>query len=110
MRTRNKSLPIRVTEKELEIIDRKAVKAKLDRTNFMIAAALGKKITLIEDLKPLLIELSRVGNNVNQLTRLANSGAIRAIDLAETNEALGRIYDAIIKLSKQEGDDIWQYS
>ena len=107
MRTRNKSIPIRVTEKELEIIDRKA---KLDRTNFMIAAALGKKITLIEDLKLLLIELSRVGNNVNQLTRLANSGAIRVIDLAETNEALGRIYDAIIKLSKQEGDDIWQYS
>ena len=54
MRTRNIAIPIRVTEKELEAIDKKAAKAKLDRTNFLIAAALDKKITLVEDLKPML--------------------------------------------------------
>ena len=50
MRIRNKNIPIRVTEKELEIIDRKAAKAKLSRTDFLVTAALGKEITLMEDL------------------------------------------------------------
>lgn len=45
MRIRNKNIPIRVTEKELEIIDRKAAKAKLSRTDFLVTAALGKEIT-----------------------------------------------------------------
>lgn len=61
MRIRNKNIPIRVTEKELEIIDRKAAKAKLSRTDFLVTAALGKEITLMEDLKPVLAELRRSG-------------------------------------------------
>lgn len=61
MRIRNKNIPIRVTEKELEIIDRKAAKAKLSRTDFLVTAALGKEITLMEDLKPILTELRRSG-------------------------------------------------
>ena len=46
MRTRNIAIPIRVTQKELDAIDKKAAKAKLDRTNFLIAAALDKKSLL----------------------------------------------------------------
>lgn len=76
MRIRNKTIPFRVTEKELEIIDKKAAKAKLSRTDFLIAAALGKEITLMEDLKPILYELRRIGNNINQLTKLANMESI----------------------------------
>ena len=65
MRTRNISIPIRVTEKELEAIDKKAAKAKLDRTNFLIAAALDKRITLIEDIKPMLSYRVRYGSRRN---------------------------------------------
>ena len=63
MRVRNKTIPFRVTEKELEIIDKKAAKAKLSRTDFLIAAALGQEITLMEDLKPILYELRRIGRS-----------------------------------------------
>ena len=110
MRTRNISIPIRVTEKELDAIDKKAAKAKLDRTNFMIAAALGKRITLVEDLKPMLKELSRIGNNVNQLTRLANAGAIKSVDLSEVYKLLGDIYSELFHLANKEDDDTWRYS
>ena len=65
MRKRNISIPIRVTEKELSVIDRKAAKARLTRTEYLITCALGKEITLIEDLKPILADLRRVGNNLN---------------------------------------------
>ena len=47
MRRRNKSIPIRVTEKELEEIDARASKAKKNRTEYLISAALGKEITVM---------------------------------------------------------------
>ena len=41
MRRRNKSIPIRVTEKELEEIDARASKAKKNRTEYgMVRAAM----------------------------------------------------------------------
>ena len=64
MRKRNIAIPIRVTEKELSVIDRKAAKARLSRTEYLIVCALGKEITLIENLKPILADLRRIGNNL----------------------------------------------
>ena len=109
MRTRNLSIPFRVTAKELEEIDRKAAKAKLNRTEYLIACALGKQITLVEDLKPLLAEMRRIGNNINQLAKLANMGKIQEIYLEETKESLDNIYVAIYQLARG-GDGHWQSS
>jgi uncharacterized protein (DUF1778 family) len=71
MRKRNISIPIRVTEKELEEIDAKALKAKKNRTEYLISSALGKEITIIDDLKEVTVQLRRIGNNLNQLTKKA---------------------------------------
>ena len=101
MRTRNKTIPFRVTEKELQMIDRKAAKAKLSRTDFLVASALGKQITLIEDLKPVLTELHRIGNNLNQLTRLANMGRIEAVGLEDFTEALGQVHTVLFRILSQ---------
>ena len=109
MRTRNQSIPFRVTEKELKEIDRKAAKARLNRTEYLIACALGKEITLVEDLKPLLTEMRRIGNNLNQLTKLANLGKISEVYLTETKEVLDNIYDVIHELARG-GDKHWQSS
>lgn len=105
LRIRNKNIPIRVTEKELEIIGRKAAKAKLSRTDFLVAAALGKEITLMEDLKPILTELRRIGNNVNQLTKLANAGAVRVVGLQDLTEALGEIHVALMRIALHRKED-----
>ena len=109
MRTRNQSIPFRVTEKELKEIDRKAAKARLSRTEYLIACALGKEITLVEDLKPLLTEMRRIGNNLNQLTKLANMGKLWEINLTETKEVLDNIYELIYELARG-GDKHWQSS
>ena len=101
MRKRNISIPIRVTEKELSVIDRKAARARLTRTEYLITCALGKEITLIEDLKPILADLRRVGNNLNQLTRLANMGKIQDVNLGECRAALEQTYTAIHTLAKR---------
>ena len=109
MRKRNISIPIRVTEKELSVIDRKAARARLTRTEYLITCALGKEITLIEDLKPILADLRRIGNNLNQLTRLANMGKIQGVNLGECRAALEQTYTAIHTLAKRR-NDTWQHS
>ena len=110
MRKRNKSIPIRVTEDELKQIDKKAAKARLSRTDYLINCALGKEITLIEDIKPLLTEMRRIGNNLNQQTKLANMGKINAVNLEDTLAALDRMYQVIhTLLVKIRGRD-WQSS
>lgn len=110
MRKRNKSIPIRVTEDELKQINKKAAKARLSRTDYLINCALGKEITLIEDIKPLLTEMRRIGNNLNQQTKLANMGKINAVNLEETLAALDRMYQVIhTLLAKNRGRD-WQSS
>ena len=109
MRKRNISIPIRVTEKELSVIDRKAARARLTRTEYLITCALGKEITLVEDLKPILADLRRIGNNLNQLTRLANMGKIQGVNLGECRAALEQTYTAIHTLAKRR-NDTWQHS
>ena len=109
MRTRNQSIHLRVTEKEKKEIDRKTSKARINRTEYLIACALGKEITLVEDLRPLLTEMLRIGNNLNQLPKLANLGKISEVYLTETKETLDNIYDVIHELARG-GDGHWQSS
>jgi len=107
LRKRSISIPIRVTEKELTTIEIKATKAGMNRTDYLIACAMGKHITVIDDLTPLLAELRRIGNNLNQLTRLAHLGKIEAISLAETNEVLQQTYEELRQLARKGAKD-WQ--
>ena len=105
MRTRDVSIPFRVTEKELQEIDKRAAKAKLDRTNYLITCALNKKITVLEDLKPLLSELKRIGNNLNQLAKLSNMGQIETVDLYETRAAMDALYSEIFRIARTKDGD-----
>ena len=107
LRKRSISIPLRVTEAERTAIDKKAEKAGMNRTDFLVACAMGKRITVIDDLTPLLAELRRIGNNLNQLTRLAHLGKIEAISLAETNEVLQQTYEELRQLARKGAKD-WQ--
>ena len=101
MRKRNKSIPIRVTEKELQAIDANAKKAKKNRTEYMISSAIDKEITVIEDLREMIVQLKRIGNNLNQLTRKANAQEVKVVDLEETCTELGNIYQAVFALARK---------
>lgn len=50
------------------------------------------------DLQPLLVELKRIGNNLNQITRKINSGAFNSYNFSEVIAMQRKIYNAIIKL------------
>ena len=102
MRTRNKSIPIRVTEKELQAIDEAAKKAKKNRTEYLISAALGKEITVIEDLREMIVQLKRIGNNLNQIALKINSKRFFFGKFDSVIEGQRKIYDAILSLTGDE--------
>ena len=91
MRKRNHVVPIRFSDHELLVIDANAKRANMSRTEYLVSAGMDKPIVIIDDLKPMLAELRRIGNNVNQLTRKVNSGEVYVVGLNEINEQLGTI-------------------
>ena len=54
------------------------------------------------DLQLLLVELKRIGNNLNQITRKINSGAFCSYNFEEVIDMQRKIYGAILKLSEEK--------
>ena len=98
MRTRNQVVAFRVTRSERRQIETKVRRSGLSQQAYLLQAALGQPIRVIEELKPLLVELRGWGRNLNQLTVLANSGRVQTVYLQEVTKALTRTYDAMNSL------------
>ena len=83
---------IRVTRQEKERLIKKSQKAKMTLSEYLIEQGLERDIVIIEDVKNLVYELRKIGNNINQLTHLANSEAIKVIYLNEFKEEFKKIW------------------
>ncbi len=97
-RKRNVTLTIRVTEKEKEAILTQAQKAQMSLTDYLVTAALNAKIHVPEDLKPILMELKRIGTNLNQITTKINIGVFKSYNYSEVIEGQRRIYEALARI------------
>lgn len=89
----------RIASSDLAKIRNKAEKANLSVTDFFTLSALGKNITVMDDLSPMISQLKAVGNNLNQLTMLANMDKIQVANLVETKSALEQIHNELAKIS-----------
>ena len=72
-RTRNKNFNVRLTSEELIKLNKKIKKSTLPKADFLMAAAEGKKILLVENYNNLLFEMRKQGINLNTCTRSLNS-------------------------------------
>lgn len=72
-RKRAETLTIRLTKAEKEMIQKKAKKAQLSITDFLVATSLRTEIHVAEDVKPLLIELKKISNRINPITMSSRS-------------------------------------
>lgn len=100
-RKRNQTLSIRLTQSEKSAIISKAKKSKLTLTEYILKSSFKAQIKVI-DLQLLLVELKRIGNNLNQITRKINSGAFNSYNFSEMIAMQRKIYDAIINLSEEK--------
>ena len=101
-RKRNKTLTVRLTEKEYTQIRRNAKRAQKSITDYIVAISNEIPITVSEDVKPLIAEMKRIGNNLNQIARKANSRRFFFAKFDSVIEGQRKIYDAILDL---KGDD-----
>jgi hypothetical protein len=90
-RKRNITLTVRLTEKEKRKITEQAEKADMNLTDFIVAATNNVLIFVPEDLKPAVAEMNRMGNNINQIARKINSGAVRSYNFDEVLEKQNEI-------------------
>ena len=97
-RRRDKTLTIRLTESEKANIEKKAAKAKMNLTEYIIAASNKSKIKVAEDTTPLLMELKRMGNNINQIAMKINSGALSSYNFTEVINMQRKIYEQMLEL------------
>lgn len=72
-RKRAETLTIRLTKAEKEMIKKKAKKAQLSITDFLVTTTLRTEIHVAEDIKPLLIELKKISNRINPITMSSRS-------------------------------------
>ena len=88
----------RLSESDYLRIQKRAKKAKLSMTAFILSTALDKKIIVVEGLEKSLAELKAIGRNLNQLTTLCNMGKIQALDLSEIKQQFGDIVESVTNL------------
>jgi hypothetical protein len=86
---------IRVTKQEKERLIKKSQKAEMTLSEYLIEQGLEREILVIEDVKNFIYELRKLGNNINQITHLANSGAIKVVYLDGFKEDLRKILKAL---------------
>ncbi|MFT9495863.1 plasmid mobilization protein [Anaerosolibacter sp.] len=98
---KTKFIGFRVTEAEYKKIEQKAQKAKMNISQYVSLSALGRDIVVFEDLKELIHQLSKVGNNLNQITMLAHKGRIKAVDLASVKKVVEEIWQLLNSLTEQ---------
>ena len=86
---------IRVTKQEKDKLIKKSKKAEMSLSEYLIEQGLERDIVVIEDVKDFVHELRKIGNNINQLAHLANSGIIKTVYLDGVKENLRRIWSEL---------------
>ena len=99
---KDKKINIRLTEKEKSIIEVKAKKLNMTITKFIISSCLKDKIVIVNGLDKVDTELRRIGNNINQLTRLANEKIITVIDLKKLRMEVNNIWQLLKQLVQKQ--------
>ena len=99
-RKRNQTLTIRVTAAEKDAIVRNAAKARMSLTDYIVASSLLTEIHVAEDTRPLLAELKRIGNNLNQISMKINAGAFQSYNFQEVIDMQKVIYEEFYRINR----------
>ena len=93
-------MKFRATEEEKDRIMKKVDASDLSISEYLRRCALDKKIVSVNGLDDVARELRAIGNNLNQITRAVNSGYIQAVNLQETEEVLGQLWQSLNSLQQ----------
>lgn len=101
-RKRDKTLTIRVTEKEKKYIQKRADKSRLSVTDYMVRLSNETPIYIPVNMQPFLLELKRIGNNINQLTQKVNAKVFYSYNFEEFINAINKLNDRIGEIARRD--------
>jgi uncharacterized protein (DUF1778 family) len=95
-RKQNKRITVRMTGEQYDNLQNRMELAQFKQNDFILRAITEVPIVVIDGVSDIIIELKRIGNNLNQLTRLSNSdGSAPSV--------------AAVKNLEDEVEKIWQH-
>ena len=100
-RKRNQTISIRLTPAEKKEITAKAKQAKMTLTDYLIECSRNTEIT-VTDLSEVLVDLKRIGNNINQIARKINSKRFFFGNFDSVIVGQRKVYDAILRLKGED--------
>ncbi|MFR6659534.1 MAG: MobC family plasmid mobilization relaxosome protein, partial [Clostridia bacterium] len=92
---KDKHFNFRVNEKEYNNIKSKINKSNLNTSEYLLKTAMDKEIIVINGLEEAITQLRKIGNNINQLTKLSNQGSITNVNLENVKEELKNIWQLL---------------
>ena len=101
-RRRNVTLTVRLTEEEKAHIVNMATKANLSLTDYIVELSKLVPIVVPENVKPLLIELRRIGNNINQIATRANMDIYQRENFEGIRNELKKINDNLFEIRRRK--------
>ncbi len=92
-----------LSENEFLSLKNKISKASLTRSDYLRKCSLNKNITVVPGLRDLVIEIKRIGNNLNQITRSVNTGALTVLgdDLSSIKDDLKTVWKKLAIILKK---------
>ena len=99
---KDRKLSIRISEADLAKIHAKAAKSKLNFTQYVTKACLGRQIFVVEGLDEVLRQQKAIGRNLNQLTTLANMGRVTCVNLSELTEQVAAVNHSLFSLLERK--------
>ena len=110
--THTHHLHLRLTDVEYEVVSEAAKQAKLTLSEYTRRQLAGRKVTVkyeivadVPELKKLIHEFGRIGNNLNQIARYFNQGGIHSQEMRKAiQQCLTGIYEMKYEVTKMAGN------
>ena len=98
---KEKRFNCRISAEAHEKISSKAAEAGMTMTDFVIASCMNKRITVINDLKPMVNQLRRAGITLNRLEMLARDGRIQTVYLDDVRKEFSVLNENLTEILKR---------
>ncbi len=90
---RTKKLTFRVTEEELHSIKKKVHEAGISQQQFLLKSALDKEIRHLKEYQSLMMQIKKIGVNINQIARHCNeTGVLAGHEMHEIKRGMEQIW------------------
>lgn len=102
-RTRPKQIVIRASGDEFNEIKFKVEQSKLKQNEYILRCLLDKDIYVVDGIKEMTLEVKRIGNNLNQITKAVHEGKANcSVEVSEIQKELGEVWQSLRLLIQKQ--------